>query len=77
VAVCGELAADPIGAAVLVGLGICDLSVTPVAIPEVKEILSSIEVGRVRALALEALDASEAGEVERLFEADVEVGGNE
>ncbi len=70
VAVCGELAADPIGAAVLVGLGIGDLSVTPVAIPEVKEILSSIEVGRVRELALRALDLDEAAEVERLF------GGN-
>ena len=68
VAVCGELAADPIGAAVLVGLGICDLSVTPVAIPAVKEILSSIEAGRVRELALAALDVSEAAEVERLFE---------
>ena len=68
VAVCGELAADPIGAAVLVGLGICDLSVTPVAIPGVKETLSSIESGRVRELALEALDASDAEEVESLFE---------
>ena len=77
VAVCGELAADPIGAAVLVGLGICDLSVTPVAIPEVKEVLGSIEAGRMRELALEALDASEAVEVERLFEAVVQVGGNE
>jgi phosphoenolpyruvate-protein kinase (PTS system EI component) len=67
VAVCGELAADPIGAAVLVGLGIRDLSVTPVAIPGVKEVLSSIEAERVRELALEALDASEASEVERLF----------
>ncbi len=47
VAVCGELAADPIGVAVLVGLGIGDLSVTPVAIPEVKEILCSIDAGRV------------------------------
>ena len=37
VAVCGELAADPIGAAVLLGLGVTDLSVTPVAIPGVKE----------------------------------------
>ncbi len=70
VAVCGELAADPIGAAVLVGLGVRDLSVTPVAIPAVKEILSSIEVRRVRELALQALDMDEAADVERLF------GGN-
>ncbi len=70
VAVCGELAADPIGAAVLVGLGITDLSVTPVAIPAVKENLLRIEAGRSRALAERALDASEASEVEKLFGGD-------
>ncbi len=67
VAVCGELAADPIGAAVLVGLGVMDLSVTPVAIPAVKDNLLRIETPRVRALAEKALGASEASEVERLF----------
>jgi phosphoenolpyruvate-protein phosphotransferase (PTS system enzyme I) len=67
VAVCGELAADPIGAAVLVGLGIDDLSVTPVAIPTVKEILGGLELGRARELANRALEAAEASEVETLF----------
>jgi phosphoenolpyruvate-protein phosphotransferase (PTS system enzyme I) len=67
VAVCGELAGDPIGAAVLVGLGITELSVTPVAIPAVKEHLSRIDAGRARELALRALEASEPHEVERLF----------
>ncbi len=70
VAVCGELAADPIGAAVLVGLGVTDLSVTPVAIPAVKEHLSTIDVTRVRALAVKALDAAEASEVQKLFGGD-------
>jgi phosphotransferase system enzyme I (PtsI) len=67
VAVCGELAADPIGAAVLVGLGVLDLSVTPVAIPAVKDNLLRIETKRARALAEKALGASEASEVEKLF----------
>jgi len=71
VAVCGELAADPIGAAVLVGLGIVDLSVTPVAIPAVREVLSSLEVSVARELALRALDMDEAADVERLFAANV------
>ena len=74
VAVCGELAADPIGAAVLVGLGIVDLSVTPVAIPAVKEVLSSLEVSLARELALRALDLDEAEDVERLFAANVGEG---
>ncbi|HEY6065219.1 MAG TPA: phosphoenolpyruvate--protein phosphotransferase [Thermoanaerobaculia bacterium] len=67
VAVCGELAADPIGIAVLVGLGIRDVSVTPVAIAEVKESLSAIDSVRMHALAEKALGAAEAVEVEKLF----------
>jgi len=67
VAVCGELASDPVGTAVLVGLGITELSVTPVAIPAVKENLSRLDSTRVRALARRALEASEPAEVERLF----------
>mgnify|MGYP003288927625 CR=1 FL=1 len=67
VAVCGELAADPIGIAVLVGLGILDVSVTPVAIAAVKESLLLLDSGRVRALAEKALAVSEAADVEKLF----------
>jgi phosphotransferase system enzyme I (PtsI) len=67
VAVCGELAADPIGAAALVGLGIRDLSVTPVAIPAVKESLSAIDSARAAGLAGRALDAAESSEVEQIF----------
>ena len=67
VAVCGELAGDPLGAAVLVGLGIRDLSATPVAIPRVKDHLCGIEASRVGVLAERALAASDAAEVERIF----------
>ncbi len=67
VAVCGELAADPIGIAVLVGLGIFEVSVTPVAIAGVKDSLSAIESSRARALIEKALDSAEAADVERLF----------
>ena len=67
VAVCGELAAEPIGIAVLVGLGIVDVSVTPIAIAGVKESLSGIDSGRVRSLAEKALAAAEASDVEKLF----------
>ncbi len=69
VAVCGELASDPVGIGVLVGLGIRELSVTPVAIAGVKDSLSTIDSARAHALAQKALDASEASEVERLFRA--------
>ena len=70
VAVCGELAGDPLGAAVLVGLGIRDLSATPVAIPRVKDHLCGIDASHSCALAQRALAASDAAEVERIFGGD-------
>ncbi len=67
VAVCGEMAADPLGIGVLVGLQIRELSVTPVAIPGVKDSLLSIDSKRARSLALKALNVSKTSEVERMF----------
>lgn len=67
VAVCGELAADPVGIAVLVGLGITEVSVTPVAIAAVKDSLASVDSGRARALAARAVQAEDAAEVEKIF----------
>jgi phosphoenolpyruvate-protein kinase (PTS system EI component) len=67
VAVCGEMAADPVGIGVLVGLEIRELSVTPVAIPTVKSALAGIHSRRARLLAERALHASEAAEVEKMF----------
>jgi phosphoenolpyruvate-protein kinase (PTS system EI component) len=67
VAVCGEMASDPVGIGVLIGLQIRELSVTPVAIAAVKDSLSAIDSGRARAAAEKALNASESAEVEKLF----------
>ena len=69
VAVCGEMAADPLGIGVLVGLQIRELSVTPVAIAGVKDTLLAIDSNRARMLAVKALNASEASEVEKMFRA--------
>jgi multiphosphoryl transfer protein len=59
------MAADSLGIGALVGLGIRELSVTPVAIPGVKSALSAIDSGRARQLAERALNMSEAAEVEK------------
>ena len=69
VAVCGEMAADPLGIGVLVGLQIRELSVTPVAIAGVKDTLLAIDSNRARMLAVKALNASETSEVEKMFRA--------
>jgi len=57
VTVCGEAAADPALAVVFVGLGAAALSMTPPAIPAVREALAGVTLDQARARAAEALRA--------------------
>lgn len=66
VAVCGALAADPAAAALLVGLGVDELSVPPAAVPAVKEAVRHLDAGRAVDLARRALAVGSAGEVRAL-----------
>ena len=50
VTVCGEMAADPAAAAVLLGLGFTSLSVSLAAYPRMKETIGSLNVGKLREL---------------------------
>jgi phosphoenolpyruvate-protein phosphotransferase len=53
--VCGEMAADPIGAALLVGLGIRELSMVPAAMRAVRAMIRATSHGALVDLAAEAL----------------------
>lgn len=44
VGMCGEMAADPIYAVVLLGLGLDEFSMSPAAIPEVKKVIRSVSM---------------------------------
>jgi phosphoenolpyruvate-protein phosphotransferase len=66
VGVCGELAADPAATAVLVGLGVRELSMSPPAIPRVKRMVRELELPAARELARAALAAGSAAEVRSL-----------
>jgi phosphoenolpyruvate-protein phosphotransferase (PTS system enzyme I) len=68
VAVCGELASDPVGALVLAGLGVDELSMSPWAILEVKKILRSINWQDAREAALHALDLPGSKEVRAMLQ---------
>jgi phosphoenolpyruvate-protein phosphotransferase len=68
VAVCGELAADPLAIPVLVGLGVDDLSVNPAAIPRTKSIIRRLNAAEAAALADTALQADSAAAVRRVAE---------
>jgi phosphoenolpyruvate-protein phosphotransferase/dihydroxyacetone kinase phosphotransfer subunit len=67
VAVCGEIAAEESAASVLVGLGVRELSVSPPAIPLVKETVRTLDLSRAQRLARSALDVDNAAAVRRLL----------
>ncbi|MFF2145704.1 phosphoenolpyruvate--protein phosphotransferase [Kitasatospora sp. NPDC058190] len=62
IGVCGEAAADPALALVLVGLGITSLSAAPAALPEVRAALASHTLAQCRELAELALLANDAAD---------------
>jgi phosphocarrier protein FPr len=65
--VCGELAGDPLASALLVGLGVRELSMTPRAIPAVKDAIRSISASKAKQLAALALHRDSAASVRALL----------
>jgi phosphotransferase system enzyme I (PtsI) len=63
VSVCGEMAANPLGAFLFLGLGITALSVAPSSLPEVKKVVRSVAASEARAAVSSALRAASAEEV--------------
>lgn len=55
VAVCGEIASEPMGALMLTGLGVRELSMEPRSIPGVKAVLAGVSESEVRDVARQAL----------------------
>lgn len=62
VGVCGEAAADPQLAVVLVGLGATTLSMTPAALADVRSELATVTLPQARARAVAALGAASAAD---------------
>jgi multiphosphoryl transfer protein len=63
VSLCGNLASEPLGALVLVGLGIRELSGVPPALPAVRSAIRQVSAADCRSLAERALEAESAVEV--------------
>jgi len=66
VGVCGGIAGDPFGAALLTGLGVNELSMTPRDIPQVKARLRDSSQEDLREMAQKALDCETADQVRAL-----------
>ena len=68
VAVCGELAADDRATGLLVGLGVRELSVTPRAVPAIKQRVRGLDSGQAATLAAAAAEADGADAVRHLVD---------
>lgn len=64
--VCGSVASDPAAAAILIGLGVTELSVAPAAIPAVKAAVRGLRFADCRDLAARALACADADAVRAL-----------
>jgi phosphotransferase system enzyme I (PtsI) len=60
--VCGQMAADPLHALLLLGLGVHELSMAPSAVPAVRRAIRSVSMYELEQLAKEALAAANAAE---------------
>ena len=67
VGICGEMAADPLSAIVLLGFGLRTFSMNPIFIPRVKKALRSVEERTVRRIVRQALALKSAQEIEEFL----------
>lgn len=68
VGVCGNMAADPDMAAILVGLGVKELSVSPANVPAVKFLIRSVSYQKLKDKSQKALTLGRAVDVHKLYE---------
>jgi len=64
VSLCGEMAADPLGVAILIGLGLTELSMNSLSIPSVKSLIRRLNAAQLRDVASRALDMAGALEIQ-------------
>ena len=65
VAMCGEMAGDPIASEVLLGLGLDEFSMSSAGIPEIKRIIRSTSLAEAESLAVEVMEMRTPEEIER------------
>lgn len=69
VAVCGEMAGDPIFAPLLLGLGVDELSMSPSLLPAVKYLIRAMKMSDAKKLATDALAKSDPKEIYAMAQA--------
>lgn len=64
VAICGEMAADPAYALILLGLGLDEFSMNPISIPKVKKVFRKVRYQEIRSFVEQLFQFATASEVE-------------
>lgn len=67
VGMCGEMCADPLAVPLLLGLGLDEFSMNPVAVPEVKRMILSLRLDQCRRVAAKAMEAESADRARALL----------
>jgi phosphotransferase system, enzyme I, PtsP len=75
VSICGELAGDPAGALLLLGMGVDALSVSPAGLARIKLVIRSFTLQRARSLLDEALRMEDGFAIHRLLSGALEEAG--
>jgi phosphotransferase system enzyme I (PtsI) len=71
VSVCGQMSSDPMFVPLLVGMGLRQLSVTPQAIPELKEVIRNLTIARAERIASRAESMEVARDVESFLRGEL------
>lgn len=67
VAICGEMAADPLHVLILLGMGLNEFSMTPISIPKVKKILRLVKYEETRSLVDKLFQYPTAQDIKHYF----------
>ena len=65
--VCGQMAADPVHALLLLGLGVHELSMAPSSIPAVRRAIRSVSMYEIGQLAMQSIGSASAAEASKGF----------
>ncbi|RKY66449.1 MAG: hypothetical protein DRQ02_08820, partial [Candidatus Latescibacterota bacterium] len=68
VGMCGEMSADPLATVPLLGLGLDEFSMSPLVLPQIKNIIRSVTFKEAQAIAEEILQMKTAREIRKFLQ---------
>lgn len=72
IAICGEMAGDPLATTLLIGLGLDEFSVIPDILPEIKKIIRTITLKDAKEIAKHALTLSTSAEIQNYLQDELQ-----